>query len=117
TTALAAAGAGLADVFYVRMPGPPPILAWRLKPAYDPPCGEYWIDEPYDPIRVRPHVVLSQPLLRVVAPLVVDGVVNGAATAVTANGQLWRYVQDGNVQHYALVFLGGVIAVLAFLVR
>ncbi len=34
---------------------------------------------------------------------------NGVAAAVVANGQLWRRARTGNVQHYALVFLGGAI--------
>ncbi len=117
TTALAAGGAGLAYVFYVRMPGLPLILAWRLKPAYELLWNKYWIDELYDRVVVRPYVVASNLLWRIVDRVVIDGVVNGAATAVTTNGQLWRYVQDGNVQHYAFVFLGGAIALLAFLVR
>ncbi len=117
TTALAAGGAGLAYVFYVRMPGLPLILAWRLKPAYELLWNKYWIDELYDRVVVRPYVVASNLLWRIVDQVVIDGVVNGAATAVTTNGQLWRYVQDGNVQHYAFVFLGGAIALLAFLVR
>jgi len=30
------------------------------------------------------------------------------------NGQAWRFLQTGNVQHYALVFLGGAAAVLLY---
>ena len=41
---------------------------------------------------------------------------NRLAGAVGANGTLWRRAQTGNVQHYALVFLGGVVAVLAYYV-
>jgi hypothetical protein len=42
--------------------------------------------------------------------------VNGLAGAVGANGSLWRRAQTGNVQHYALAFLGGVVLVLAYYV-
>ena len=114
TTSLAAAGAILAYVFYVRLPGLPQVLAWRLKPVYDLLVGKYWVDELYDAVVVRPYVALSNLLWRLVDQTVIDGVVNGVATAVTANGQLWRYAQDGNVQHYALVFLGGAVALLSY---
>jgi NADH-quinone oxidoreductase subunit L len=114
TTVLAAAGATLAYVFYVRMPGLPQVIAWRLKPLYELVHNKYWIDELYDALVVRPYVRLSNVLWRVVDQMVIDGVVNGAATAVVANAQLWRYVQDGNVQHYALAFLGGAIVLLSY---
>jgi NADH-quinone oxidoreductase subunit L len=53
TTILAAAGATLAYVFYVRLPGLPMILAWRLARLRSL-SGKYWIDEPYDATVVRP---------------------------------------------------------------
>jgi len=113
-TLLAAGGATLAYVFYVRMPGLPYLLAWRLKPVYELLVGKYWIDELYDAVVVRPYVALSNLLWRIVDQMMIDGAVNGVATTVLVNGQLWRYVQDGNVQHYALVFLGGAIALLSY---
>jgi len=112
-TTLAVAGAALAYVFYVRLPGLPMVLAWRLKPAYDLLSGKYWVDELYDALFVRTYVRLSNALWRF-DQTVIDGAVNGAATAVVVNGQLWRYVQDGNVQHYALVFLGGAVVLLSY---
>src|SRR5882724_13123595 len=96
TTLLAAAGATLAYVFYVRMPGLPYLLAWRLKPVYELLVGKYWVDELYDALVVRPYVALSTLLWRIVDQTIIDGAVNGVATAVVVNGQLWRYVQDGN---------------------
>jgi NADH-quinone oxidoreductase subunit L len=113
-TLLAAGGATLAYVFYVRLPGLPYLLAWRLKPVYELLVGKYWIDELYDAVVVRPYVALSNLLWRIVDQTMIDGAVNGVATAVLVNGQLWRYVQDGNVQHYALVFLGGAIALVSY---
>jgi NADH-quinone oxidoreductase subunit L len=111
---LAAAGAALAYVFYVRLPGLPMVLAWRFQPLYDLLVGKYWVDELYDALIVRPYVRLSEGLWRIVDQTVIDGAVNGAATAVLVNGQLWRQVQTGNVQHYALALLGGALAVLYY---
>jgi NADH-quinone oxidoreductase subunit L len=113
-TLLAAAGAAVAYVFYVRVPGLPAILAWRLRGVYELLAGKYWIDELYDTVVVRPYVRASEALWHVVDQLLIDGAVNGTATAVLVNGQLWRHVQSGNVQHYALVFLGGAIALLSY---
>src|SRR6185369_8666902 len=77
TTLLAAGGATLAYVFYVRTPGWPQILAWRLKPAYELLVGKYWVDELYDALVVRPYVALSNLLWRVVDQTMIDGAVNG----------------------------------------
>jgi NADH-quinone oxidoreductase subunit L len=114
TTLLAAAGAILAWVLYLRLPGLPMVLAWRLGAIHRALVNKYWIDELYEALVVRPYVRLSELLWRVMDQGLIDGMVNGAAAAVVANGQLWRYVQTGNVQHYALVFLGGALALLLY---
>ncbi|MCC6847978.1 MAG: NADH-quinone oxidoreductase subunit L [Deltaproteobacteria bacterium] len=115
-TTLAIAGAGLAYVFYLRLPGLPMVLSWRLKGAYDLLLNKYWIDEFYDAVIVAPYVRLSTCLWKVADQELIDGFVNGLAGAVGANGDLWRHAQSGNVQHYALAFLGGAVAVLAYYV-
>jgi len=40
--------------------------------------------------------------------------VNGTAEAVGANSGLWRRLQTGNVQHYALSMLLGALAILGY---
>jgi NADH-quinone oxidoreductase subunit L len=115
-TLLAIAGAALAYTLYVRLPGIPMVMAWRLRRAYELLLNKYWVDELYDAIIVRPYVRVSTVLWKVVDQDLIDGFVNGLAGAVGANGNLWRHAQTGNVQHYALAFLGGVVAVLAYYV-
>ena len=74
----------------------------------------YWVDELYEAVFVRPFYALSR-AFRAFDRWVVDGLVN--ATAVTADvlGQLIKLFQTGFVRNYALVFLGGVIAILIYL--
>jgi NADH-quinone oxidoreductase subunit L len=115
-TAMAAAGATLAWLFYIRRPELPAELAARFRALHELLAGKYWVDELYDALIVRPYVRLSTALWRFIDQGVIDGAVNGTASFVTVNGQLWRFVQTGNVQHYALIFLGGVIAVLLYYV-
>jgi NADH-quinone oxidoreductase subunit L len=50
---LAIAGATLAYVFYVRMPGMPMVLSWRLRGLYELLLDKYRVDELYDAIIVR----------------------------------------------------------------
>ena len=115
-TTLAVAGASLAYVFYVRLPDLPTVLSRRIHALYELLLNKYWVDEIYDTIIVRPYVRASTFLWRIVDQDLIDGFVNGLAGAVAANGSLWRQAQTGNVQHYALVFLGGVVAILAYYV-
>ncbi len=115
-TTLAIAGATLAYVFYIRLPGLPMVLSWRLRGVYELLRDKYRVDELYDAIIVTPYVRLSTMLWKVVDVQLIDGFVNGLASAVAANGTLWRRAQTGNVQHYALAFLGGVVLILAYYV-
>ncbi len=115
-TLLAIAGASLAYVFYVRLPGLPMVLSWRLRGLYELLLDKYRIDELYDAIIVRPYTRCSEFFWRTVDQELIDGFVNGLAGAIGANGALWRRLQTGNVQHYALAFLGGVVVVLGYYV-
>ena len=81
-TALAVAGATLAYVFYVRLPGLPMVLSWRLRGVYELLLDKYRVDELYDAIIVRPYVRVSTFLWRVVDQELIDGFVNGLAGAV-----------------------------------
>jgi NADH-quinone oxidoreductase subunit L len=115
-TTLAVAGAYTAYYFYVKMPGLPMILSWKLRGLYELLRDKYRVDELYDAIVVQPYVRASTMLWKMVDVELIDGFVNGLAGAIGANGMLWRRLQTGNVQHYALVFLGGVVLVLAYYV-
>jgi NADH-quinone oxidoreductase subunit L len=115
-TLLAVVGAGVAYVFYVRLPGLPAGLSWRLRPLYELLRDKYRVDELYDALVVRPYVALSTFLWKVVDQELIDGFVNGVAGMIGTNGRVWRRAQTGNVQHYALAFLGGVVLVLAYYV-
>ena len=42
--------------------------------------------------------------------------VNGAGTLVAATSGLWRRVQTGNLQHYALSFLVGALVLVGYYV-
>jgi NADH-quinone oxidoreductase subunit L len=114
STAVAIGGIAVAYVFYVRDPALPARVAERFAPAYQLLAGKYWIDELYDAVIVRPYVRLSNVLWRVVDQIIIDGAVNGTATTVLVNGQLWRLMQTGDVQQYAVVFLGGALALLSY---
>ncbi|MSP39832.1 MAG: NADH-quinone oxidoreductase subunit L [Deltaproteobacteria bacterium] len=76
--------------------------------------NKFYIDELYDLIFVRPFTALSSFFARFVDPWVIDGTVNGVAFTARGFSTIWRGLQSGNVQHYAAMFLTGVLALLAY---
>jgi NADH-quinone oxidoreductase subunit L len=107
-------GLGVAYLFYIARPELPESLAEKLPGAYDLIFNKYYVDELYDLLLVRPTVALSTWLWRVFDVGVIDGLVNGTAEAVGANSGLWRRLQTGNVQHYAMSMLLGALAILGY---
>ncbi|HSD09949.1 MAG TPA: NADH-quinone oxidoreductase subunit L, partial [Candidatus Binatia bacterium] len=114
SVAAAFAGIGLAYLFYLRSPAIPEDLARRFHGAYETLHHKYWVDEIYDATVVAGTVALANGFWRLVDVLVIDGIVNGVGRFVRTQSEIWRRVQTGNVQHYALTFLAGVVIVVAY---
>ncbi len=65
---------------------------------------------------LRQAVEREYPALTGLTPMVLPvRAVNGAGHAVSATSGAWRRLQTGNVQHYALSFLAGALALLGYL--
>ena len=109
-------GIGLAYFCYVVQPGLPSLIAWRAGKLYDLVFNKYYVDELYYAVIVRPIYLASVWLWKVWDAMVIDGMVNGAGEAVATNSTLWRRLQTGNVQHYALSFLIGAVVILGYYV-
>lgn len=76
--------------------------------------NKFYVDEVYDFVFIRPFTRLSSFFARFIDPWVIDGTVNGVAATARGFSNLWRFLQTGNVQHYAAMFLTGVLALLAY---
>jgi NADH-quinone oxidoreductase subunit L len=111
---IALAGILLAYVFYVRSPEMPGRWSAQLRGLYDTLLGKYWVDELYGATVVRGTFAFANALWRHVDVTIIDGIVNGVGGLIQAQSGLWRRVQTGNIQHYALTFLAGVIVVIGY---
>ena len=112
-----AVGILLAWWMYVRDPSVPAALASRLRGAYTLLRGKYFVDELYDFVVVRPLNALSRFAWRVVDDLLIDGLfVNGSGALVRLGSRVASGWESGYVQSYVLVFFGGVVLLLAYLV-
>jgi NADH-quinone oxidoreductase subunit L len=112
---VAVAGVALAWYAYGRAPVRAAAIGVARNPLHRLLLGKYYVDELYDLLFVRPIYRLSLWLARVFDPGVVDGAVNGTATAVLAWARGLRRVQTGFVMNYALGILLGAVAVVAYL--
>ncbi len=116
--AVAAVGAWLAYVLYIRNPGLPDRIAAATGGLYRMLFNKYWIDELYDRTIVRPLVWVSDTVL---FRGVDAGLIDGVAVMGTARGvqQLashgLKYAQSGLAQTYLILMLVGAVAVVRYL--
>jgi NADH-quinone oxidoreductase subunit L len=116
SVAAAFSGIALAYLFYMRSPAIPENLGRRFRAVYETLLNKYWVDEIYGATVVAGTVALANGFWKLVDVLMIDGIVNGVGSFVRAQSAIWRRVQTGNVQHYALTFLAGAIVVVAYFV-
>jgi NADH-quinone oxidoreductase subunit L len=115
--ALAVIGIGIAWLFYVQAPGLPARWAERLRGVYRVLLGKYYVDELYNMFIGRPLFWISQfVLFRIIDAGIIDGIVDGTGFGVEGSGEGLRRIETGNVQHYAFVYLLGVLAIAAYYV-
>jgi len=96
--------------FYIKSPETPKRLAQSLHGLYTLIFHKYYVDEIYAALIVRPLLWISANLLwHVVDERVIDGTVNGVATAARESGGEVRKLQSGNTRSYAAwVIIGAV---------
>ena len=115
--ALALIGIALAWVFYLQNPGLPLRMAESLRGLYRLLLHKYYIDELYNLFVSRPLFWLSQfVLFGGIDAGVIDGIVDATGLGVEGSGEGLRRLETGNVQHYAFVYLLGVLAIAAYYV-
>ena len=113
---IALGGIALGWKMYASGPEADQRLADRLRGAYQAWSGAYFIDEIYDSAVVANCKRMAGFLWRSIDVRVIDGVANGVASLASRTGDGWRRWSTGNVQHYALTLLLGVMLVLVALV-
>ena len=80
---------------------------------YEASLNKYWVDEIYKALIIDPLKLLSDKVLfRFVDVGIVDGAVNGVGSVTRLWAELWKRMQSGQVQTYALYMVFGVLLVL-----
>jgi NADH-quinone oxidoreductase subunit L len=112
---VAVAGIGLAVFFFLKNRE----AAARMAEQFSGPGrllqNKYYVDEIYDAALVQPiRIVSQQGLWKIVDVRVIDGAVNGVATAVQGGAEALRRIQTGSVRAYAASLFLGVVMVLGY---
>jgi len=117
SVAIALGGWILARAFYSgeNSGDAPARLASRYPALYRAVAGKFYVDELYETIFYRPFRTLARLLWKAVDELVIDGAINAGSFLVELAGDLLRFFTTGNVRNYALTFLLGIVAILAWL--
>ncbi len=76
--------------------------------------NKFYVDELYEAVLYRPFRALSRFFWKGVDVLIIDGLVNACSFLVELAGDLLRFFTTGNVRNYALTFLLGLVALLAW---
>jgi len=78
-------------------------------------ANKFYVDELYEAVLYRPFRALARFFWKAIDVLIIDGVVNAGSFLVELAGDLLRFFTTGNVRNYALTFLLGIVALLAYL--
>jgi NADH-quinone oxidoreductase subunit L len=103
-----------AYLFYVRRPELSTRLKQRLSGLHKLIYNKYYVDEIYQVLIVNPIVNFSLFLWKVIDVAIIDGLANGLAAMVKSFSSSGRVIQTGYLRNYALLFVFGVIVVLAY---
>ncbi len=76
--------------------------------------NKYKVDELYEAMITKPLNALSAALHSFFDKMMLDGLVNGMGTTVSALGNAIRLLQTGNIGFYILAMVAGVVAILFF---
>jgi NADH-quinone oxidoreductase subunit L len=113
--AIAGLGILLAYKMYIKNPRLPDQMAERYPASYSLIAHKYWVDEIYDWVFVGPLIRFSVFLWRIIDDILVDGAVNGVAAVARGGSEVFKRLQTGNIQGYALSILVGVVFLVGYL--
>jgi len=113
---LVIAGLGILFAYqmYIKDPRLPDRLAERYQTPYSLIANKYWVDEIYDFFFVGPLVRFSVFLWNIIDDVFVDGTVNGVGAIARGSSEIFKRIQTGNIQSYALSILVGIVLMIGY---
>lgn len=105
-------GIGMAMLMYKKPTAIPDKIASSIKGLYTASLNKFWFDEIY--MFVTKKIIFAY-ISRPIAWFdrhIVDGTMNGIGWITTTSSDKIKGLQSGQVQHYAMVFVSGVLALV-----
>jgi NADH-quinone oxidoreductase subunit L len=88
-----------------------------LGAAYSVAYNKFYVDEIYDNTVVKPTYAISNSFLyKIVDVKIIDGIINGLAAIVGVGGSVFRKIQTGIVQNYAIVIVVGILLAVGYVI-
>jgi NADH-quinone oxidoreductase subunit L len=116
SVAIAASGIYAARWIYLHHEDIVVSLVKRYPRIYRTLLNKYYVDEIYDAVVVDPTLKISNDILwKAMDVTMIDGSVNGSVKIINGIGQVLRKIQTGVAQSYAVVFIGGILFVITWL--
>ncbi len=117
SVAAALTGFLFAWLLYYKRPELPDRITARIHGIYTMVAHKYYVDEGYSLLLIKPLLALSKYVFwRGVDQQIIDGTVNGAASASRSIGNGLRQMQSGNIRSYAAWVAAGGVAVIAYMI-
>lgn len=117
SVAAALVGFFFAWLLYCKRPELPDRITSRIHGIYTMVAHKYYVDEGYALLFVKPLLALSTYVFwRGVDQEIIDGTVNGAASASRRIGSGLRQMESGNIRSYAAWVAAGGAAVIAYMI-
>jgi NADH-quinone oxidoreductase subunit L len=116
SSAVALGGIAVAWWMYVRQPGTAARLAQEVRGLYQLALNKFHVDEIYEALIVRPMTGLAE-FCRGFDLYVVDGLVDLIGQTPRLVGALFRPLQNGLIQFYALAMILGLVVFILALAR
>jgi len=113
---LAVAGVATAYLFYMVRPGIPAAIHARFGFLYRLLDNKYYMDAINEKLIAPAACALGRGFWRGGDVAVIDGAINGSARLVGWLAQMIRQFQSGYIYHYALVMIGGMLALMTWFV-
>lgn len=108
-------GIYIAYMFYLKRPGIPHSIVRRIPGVYKLLYNKYYVDEAYNAVIVNPLIKGSEIIYENFDLAVIDGALNGSASATGFFGRVLSALQTGYVKDYVLVFLLGAVIIVGIL--
>ncbi|MEA2031249.1 MAG: NADH-quinone oxidoreductase subunit L [candidate division Zixibacteria bacterium] len=106
----------LARIFYKAKPQLATAWHEKMSGLHQVLLNKYYVDEFYGAVIVRPLVVFSLFLWKVVDVVMIDGLLNGLALVYEGISESLRRVQTGRLRSYATLFVLGVVILVAYFI-